>query len=168
MFFWRKLLWKLVATALLVGVAAFFVKTKKEALVREGSNFLQSLLSRETDLDIKIGKISGKLSGLIRFDDVRLEDPSLPAGLRVLFRAERVEFRYRLIDFLTKKFNSKITVNVKNPELFWFPRIRLRSEPFPLFGWLRDLLLTQRQRLAVHVKDLKIVTGLDQIGRAHV
>ena len=146
----------------MVAVAAFFIKTKKESLVREGANFLQSLLSRETALDVKIGKISGRLPARIRFDDVRLEDPDLPAGLRVLFRAERVEFRYHLIDFLTKKFNSKITVNVENPELFWFPKVRLRSDPFPFFGWLRDLILTQRQHLAVHVKDLKLVAGLDR------
>lgn len=161
--FWsRKLFWKLVAAALLVAVAAFFVKTKKESLVREGANFLQTLLSHETALDVKIGKISGKLNGRIRFDDVRLEDPDLPVGLRVLFRAERVEFRYHLIDFLTKKFNSKITVNVEDPELYWLPKIRLRSDPFPFFGWLRDIILTQRQRLAVHVKDLKLITGLDR------
>jgi hypothetical protein len=152
---------RLVLAALLFAVTAFFVKTKKEALVREGSNFLQSLLSRETGLDVKIGKISGRLSGLIRFEDVRLENPDLPEGLRVIFRAKRVEFRYLLIDFLTKKFNSKITVSVESPELFWRPKFRMRSEPLPFFGWLRDLILTQRQRLALHVKNLKIVAGVD-------
>ena len=155
-------MWKLVAAALLIAVAVFFVKTRKEILVREGSNFLQALLSRETNLDVKIGKISGRLSGVIRFEDVRLENPNFPEGLRVIFRAERVEFKYLLIDFLAKRFNSKVTINVENPELHWRPKLQLHSEPFPFFDWLRDIVLTQRQHLAVHVKNLKIIAGLDR------
>ena len=162
MFFRRKWLWKLIVAVLLIAVAAYLVRSKKEALVREGSNFLQSILSRETDLDIKIGKISGKLSGVIRFEGVRLENPALPEGLRVIFRAERVEFKYGWVDFLTKNLNSKITVIVEDPEIFLRPKLRLDPEPFPFFGWLRDLVLTQRLRLAVHVRDLKIVMGLDR------
>ena len=158
----RKIFWKAVVLAALVGVAAFFAKTKKDMLVREGANFLQALLSRESNLDVKIGKISGKLSGAIRFDDVRLEDPRLPTGLKVLFRADRVEFRYRPWEFFTKNFTSKITVNVKNPEIYWLPAIRLHYDPFPFFNWLRDLLLTQRQRFDLHVTNLTLVAGVDR------
>ncbi len=130
--------------------------------MREGANFLQSLLSRETNLDIKIGKISGKLRGLIRFDDVRLENPNLPAGLRVIFRAERLEFNYDLFDFLSKKFHSKIVITVRSPEFYWRPPVGLRGDAFPFFSWMRDLLLTQRQRFVLHVKNLKLITGADR------
>lgn len=159
----RSLLLKTALVLAVLAAAVLFVRMRKEALVREGAGFLQNLLSRETKLDVHIGKISGKIMGVIRFDDVRLEDPGLPAGLRTFFKARRIEFRYRPWEFLTKNFRAKIVVNVLDPELHWRPTVRVRADPFPFFNWLRDLLLTQRQRIAVHVKNLKLVAGLDRV-----
>ena len=41
--------------------------------------------------------------------------PNLPEGLRTLFKAERVEVRYRLWEFITKNFRSKVGVTVLKP-----------------------------------------------------
>ena len=132
---------------------------KKDTLVREGATFLQNMLSRETKLGIRIGKISGKVSGIIRFEDVTLEDPALPEGLRVLFHAKRVEFRYRLWEFLTKNFQAKIVASVTDSELYWRPNMQRRNDSPPFFYGLRDLLLTQRDRLSLHVKNLTLIVG---------
>jgi len=132
---------------------------KKDALVREGATFLQNMLSRETKLGIRIGKISGKINGVVRFEDVTLEDPALPEGLRTLFRAKRVEFRYRLWEFLTKNFQAKLLVNVTDPELYWRPDMQRRNDSPPFFYGLRDLLLTQRERLSLRVKNLTFIAG---------
>ena len=158
----RKPLLRALVLLAVIGAVLFFVRMKKEGLVREGANFLQTLLSRETKLDVKIGKISGKINGVIRFDDVSLEDQRLPDGLRVLFRAERIEFRYRPWEFLTKNFRARIDVSVTDPELYWRPSVRLRSDSFPLFNWLRDLVLAQHQSLRVHVKNLTLIAGADR------
>ncbi len=128
-------------------------------LVREATNFIQHLLSRESQLDIKIGKISGRLSGVVRFEDVRLEDPALPAGLKLILRAKEIELRYRWVDFLTKNFASKIVVTVREPELYWRSQLSLHRDRFGLFGWLREWGLAQRRHLQVIVKDLKFVRG---------
>lgn len=158
----RKFYIKLAVVLLVFSACAFVLRQKKEMLVREGTNFLQQLLSRETQLDIKIGKISGKVSGVVRFEDVRLEDPRLPAGLQLILRAREIELRYQLFDFLTKNFASKIIVAVKEPEFYWRPQASLRHDHFGLFGWLRQWALSQRRHLHMIVKDLKLVLGPDK------
>ncbi len=158
----RKLLVKAVLLVAVFGLALALGRMKRDELIREGSHFLQGLASRESKIDVRVGKISGKLSGVIRFEDVRLEDPNLPAGMRVIFRAKRVEFRYRLWEFLTKNFRAKVAVDVKDPEFYWRPSVRLRSDPFPFFSWLRDLVLTQRQRLSLRISNLTVFAGVDK------
>ena len=152
----RKFYAKLALALVIISAVTFTAKQKKEMLVREGTHFLQRLLSRETQLDIKVGKISGRLSGSVRFDDVRLEDPALPAGLKLLLRAKRIEIRYRLLDLFTKKFSSKVTIIVTAPELISHPHPGLRHDRFGFFGWLKEWSVSQRQHVRVIIKDLKI------------
>jgi hypothetical protein len=158
----RKFYIMLAAALLVFSAGVFILKQKKEMLVREGTDFLQRLVSRETQFDIKIGKISGRLSGVVRFENVRLEDPALPAGLKLILRAKEIEIRYRLVDFLTKNFVSKIVVTVREPELYLRPHVSLRHDRFGLFGWLRKWALAQRHHLQLIVKDLKLVLGPDK------
>ncbi len=155
----RSPLLKLVLVLVVIAAAVFFIRIKKDTLVREGAIFLQTMLSRETKLGVRIGKVSGKVTGVIRFEDVTLEDPDLPEGLRVLFRAKRIEFRYRLWEFITKNFQAKIVVNVNDPELYWRPNMERRNDSPPFFYGLRDLLFTQRERLNLHVKNLTLYIG---------
>ncbi len=159
----RRLVIKLILLCGLVGALSFFIKERKQALVHEGSVFIQNIISRETGLNVKIGRISGKLSGLIRFDDIRLEDGALPVGLRTLFQAKQVEFRYHLIDFLSKKFDSKIIVTLRAPEVYWRPSVRIQRNEFQWMGWLRDWVAAQRQHLKLTVLDLTLYTGVDKV-----
>jgi hypothetical protein len=152
-----------VISILLAGVGLFYyASVRKEALIREGTNVLQNLLSRETDYDVKIGKISGKITGLVRFDDVRLEKPGIPQELRTVFQAEQVEFHYSLFDFLAKQQFSKISIKLKRPVVTWYPQIRLRNAPLPWLETFRYLLLTQRHRLNVNIQDMTVVYGTDR------
>ena len=155
----QKFFIKFILLFVVAGSVLFFVRQKKEMLVREGANFLQNIFLHETRLNVHIGKISGRLNGAIRFENVRVEDPALPVGLRLMFRAKEVEVRYRLLDFLMKKFDSKVRVKVEAPELYWRPKVSLRRNRFGFFPWLRDLVLAQRSHLAVSVQDLKMTYG---------
>lgn len=158
----RRFIVKLLLLCAFSGALYFFIKEKKQSLIREGSIFIQDMVSRETGHSVKIGKISGKVSGLIRFDDVRLEDESLPAGIRTLFQAKQIEFRYHLLDFLAKKFNSKIVVRIVQPEVYWRPSVHVRRDELPWMGWLRDWVATQRTHLRLEIKGLTLYTGMDK------
>ena len=142
---------------LLIGGLLFFVKIKKDMLVREASRFLQGSLSRESGLDVKIGKISGHLSGFIRFEQLRIEDPTEPTGENLIFSAREVRFRYRFLDFLTKLFDSKIEVMLVEPTVRWRPSSGLRREQFPFLRWMREWALAQKDRLRFEVKDLELI-----------
>lgn len=155
----RRLLLKIVLLAAVFTAALAFGRMKKDALVEEASVFLQKLLSRESKIDIRVGRVSSNLTGMIAFEDVRLEDPALPAGMKVFFRARRIEFRYRLWEFITKNFRAKIAIDVLDPEVFWRPSVEMRSDPFPFLGWLRDAVLMQRQRLSLRVRNLTLFLG---------
>ena len=156
------LIWRIVLLVAVFAGAFVFAQTRREALVREGTDLLQRLLSREADLDVKIGKISGKLTGYVRFDDVRVEDPALPEDQRTLFRAERVELRYRVLDLLAKKFDSKISLKAVRPVVQWIPRIGLHGSPW--HGWesVGNMLLAQRHRLEAQIEDMTLIYGADR------
>jgi hypothetical protein len=148
---------------LVVFVTAFaLARLKKDDLVREGANFLQNLLSRETGMDVRIGKISGKLNGIIRFDDVRLEDPALPEGLKTVFVAERIEFRYRPVAFLQKDFGAKLNVFVQEPQLYWRPSVGIQKETFPALDRVRGILLAHRDRLSLAVRGMDLFIGAEK------
>jgi hypothetical protein len=157
----RRFFLKIAAISLVLVGVSFFVKERKELLVREGSGFLQNLLSRETNLHVQIGKISGRLTGVVRFEEVRLEDPALPVGLRLLFSAKEIEVKYRLADFFTKKFDSKVRITVKDPVFYWRPRISLKRDRFGFYAWGREWFVAQRRHFSLQVKDLKLVYGED-------
>ncbi len=135
----------------------FILKQKKELMIEEGTHFLENLLSRETQLDVKIGKVSGRLSGAVRFQDVRLEDPALPAEHKLILSAKEIELNYRLLDFLTKNFTSKIVLKIEKPELYWHSEMSLKRDRFGFFSWLREWGLVERRHLRVIVKDLKLI-----------
>ncbi len=154
----RKLFIKLAVFLVFLCGTFFFLKHKKEMVVREGTQFLQRLLSRETEFDIKVGRITGKLSGVVRFEDVRLEDPSQPGGMKLLLRAKRIEIHYRLRDLFMKQFaNSKVTVRVIEPEIVWLERDERAKRRPELSKWLKEWGMAQRQYVRLEVRDLKIV-----------
>ena len=150
----RRLFVKLALVLAVLAASAFLLKQKKDMVVREGTQFLQRFLSRETQLDIKVDKISGRLSGVVRFDNVRLEDPSQSEGMRLILHAKRVEVRYRLSDLFLKKLSSKVTLLIVEPEIAWYSRLGPERAGFS--AWLKQWGMAQRSYVNIVVKDLKI------------
>ncbi len=159
--FWIKL--GILALAILGTV--FFLHHKKEALIIRCSAVFQSLFKRQTELDVRIEKISGNLMGSIKFQGVRVEAPWLPEEVRTLFQAEQIRIQYRFLDFLSKKYDSKITVTVVKPVVVWVPRLRLKWASFPFFGWMREWALSGLQNLVLNVEGLDVYYGS---GKKHV
>lgn len=154
-FFWLKI----GSLVCVLAGGLMFLSVKKEALVARSTEALQSLFRRQTDLDLRVGKVSGYLLGSVKFDEVRLEAPWLPEETRVVFKAEEIRIQYRFLDFISKKFDSKIVVTVRKPVIVWVPRLKLRRNAFPFFGWMREWALSGLQNLELNAEDMEIYFG---------
>ncbi len=154
----KRLAWCLLFVA--IGAAGVYLaQLKKDALVREAAAFLQKMLLRETELDFRIGRMRGKLSGGIRFEDVRIEDPALPEGDRMLFSAKEIRFRYNFLDFISKQFGSKLEVTVVEPVIVWRPSARLSREPLPILSWMKQWALSSKGRFSIRLLKTKFYMG---------
>lgn len=154
-FFWLKI--GFLACVLAGGY--FFLSVKKDALVTRSTGVLRSLFKRQTDLDLWIGKVSGHLMGSVKFSQVRVEAPWLPEGIRTVFKADEIRIQYRFLDFISKKFDSKIVVTVRKPVIVWVPWLKLRQNAFPFFGWMREWALSGLQNLELNTEDMEIYLG---------
>ncbi|MBI3252278.1 MAG: hypothetical protein HYZ52_03015 [Candidatus Omnitrophica bacterium] len=151
---------KFLLVVLLMGAALFFVKAKKAVLVEKCARLLQSIASRETDLNVRIGKVSGHLFGRVEFGDISVDDPSRPPGQTAVFRAKRIRFRYHFLDFLSKTFDSPLEILIEEPEVRWRPHLGVRRRsPFPFSRWMREGLLSQKRNLAVRIENMTVVWG---------
>ncbi len=150
---------RFILLAALAAALVFFVNERKDFIVGEMRRSLEALLSRESDFQVSIGKIGGRFLGEIRFQDVSVMSPGpFPESERVLFRAKEISVHYRLLDFLSKKFDSKISVVVKSPEVFWRPRVHLsRHRDFPFFGWMRQWALARRDTLDIRIQNMSLL-----------
>ena len=111
----RRRLVRIILPILIVVAAFSFLWVKKDSVARELVRFVESTLSRETDLKIHLGKVSGHILGWASFKDVRVEAPWLPESRRTIFLAREIQFRYRFLDFISKKFDSKVVVIIDKP-----------------------------------------------------
>ncbi len=147
-----------VLLLLLLTSCALFVKHRKDFLVDEAKRTVEALLSRESELEVRIGSVSGSMLGEVRFRDVKLLHPgSLPEEIRLAFSVKEISARYRLVDFLTKKLDTKISIFIDKPKVYWAPFIRLsRKRDFPFMDWMRDWSLSQRNNIDVHIRSLDI------------
>lgn len=137
----------------------FFLHFKKEALTLRCQKAVSALFRRQTDLDVSVARVRGHFLGAVTLEGVRVEAPWLPEGERTLFEAETIRVQYRFLDFLSKKFDSKILVTVQKPRIVWVPRIRLRQNGFPFLSWMREWALSGLQNLQVEAEDLEIRFG---------
>lgn len=153
--FWLKLG---VLACLAVGGALYLV-VKKDALVVRSTEVLQSLFKRQTDLDLRIGSVHGHLLGWVKFNQVRVEAPWLPEETRTIFKAEEIRVQYRFLDFISKKFDSKIVVTIRKPVIAWVPRLKLRRNAFPFLGWMREWTLSGLQNLELNAENMEIIFG---------
>ncbi len=158
----KKLLRVSVLIVLFLACAFLFLSTRKEAIKRECTRFLEVGLGRSIEADVKIGKISGHILGFVSFKDIEVSEPWLPTERGVLFRAKEIQFRYRLLDFLSKKFDAKLEVEVKSPEIYWRPRLGLKKPSFPFLGWMRQWALSQKRQVAVRIKNMSFVLGYEE------
>ncbi len=138
--------------------AVFFVKERKDFLVQEAKGTLEHLLSRESDFEVHIGSLSGSFLGRIRFKDVKVLNPGpFPEQDRLLFRASEISFRTRFLDLVSKKLASRIEVAVRDPEVFWRPRVHLSSHrDLPFFGWMRQWALAQKELIDIRVENMSL------------
>ncbi len=147
---------RLACVAVAVLVALFFVRTYKRLLIREGTEFIRGTLSEKMGLDFDADKVSGSLWGRIRFDKVRATDTQTLGLRKEIFRADRIEFSFRWLDFLSKKFDAKFEVIVERPQVHWRPHILLRRGNFPFMEWMKTWALSQRKFIHVEIKDLEL------------
>jgi len=138
---------------------SLFLKAKKEALVKECTVFLETALSRGMDLDVKIGRIRGQILGRVRFERIEVRKPWLPEGHQVIFKAEEIDLSYRFLDFLSKKFDSKIVVVVKNPELHWKPHLGVRKPVFPFLDWMKEWAVTRKENIVIRFENMTLILG---------
>ena len=154
-FFW----FKVGILILLLGGGFFYLNAKKEALVVRSTQVLQSLFKKQTDLDLRIEKVSGHLLGWVKFERVSVAAPWLLEGNRTIFKAEEIRVQYRFLDFISKKFDSKIVVTIRKPVIAWTPRFKLRRNAFPFFGWMRQWALSGLQNIEINAEDMEITFG---------
>ncbi|OIO38144.1 MAG: hypothetical protein AUJ71_03775 [Candidatus Omnitrophica bacterium CG1_02_49_16] len=143
----------------LIGGSFFILKHRKDALLRECTQLLEYSLSHGTDCRVRIGKVGGRLAGFVSFKDVTVEAPWLPEGEESVFRASEIQFRYDWLDFFTKNPNAKIEVIVTKPVVYWRPRVGLKKQEFPLFSWVRDWAVSQKDRFVVRLKSMTLILG---------
>ena len=155
----RKLIFRLFLVAMLLVCAVFFLEARKDMLVGRLTRLLESTLSRGMDVEVKIGKISGHVLGYVNFKDVQVSEPGLPAEQATIFKAKEIQFRYRFLDFLSKKYDSKVEVIVKKPEVYWHPRVSIAKPNFPFLGWMREWALSQKKHLVVRIEDMSLTLG---------
>ncbi len=141
---------------LLALTGLFFVKMRKDFLLEEAQKAFQTFLSQESDYEIRIGRVSGRLTGQVRLENVEVLNPGpFPDRDRRLFSAKEIIFHYRFLDFLSKKSSSGISVTVQSPRIVCQPKFRLRRRMnFPFFNWMRQWLLTQKDAIDIQVLDM--------------
>ena len=142
--------------AVLAGGLGFFIAHKKEALKKEATRLLSVLLSRGTEVKLKIGKISGRGLGLVRFENVEVSGATPLDRTHTLLKIKEITLRYRLLDFFSKEFSSKLEIRVKEPEVTWSPRISLRKADFPLLVFLREWAMARKSDWKLSVEHAKI------------
>lgn len=160
-----------LAVLLLAGAACVFfvgVRGRTDALLQEGARRIVAGLSSGWDYRVEIGRVSGDGWGRIVIEDLRIREPWMPEGRDTLLRAERVELRYRFLDFLSKRFNSSLEVVVRHPVVSWNPRVSLRKPDFPFLRWFERWALSRRDKIRVRVENFVFLLHGDQIAFSEV
>ena len=158
----RRAFFKLILACLLLGSVFLFADSRKESLTRHGLQLLESSLSRGTDLRVRIGAIKSNFFGFLSFENVVVDEPWMPPDEAVVFKADKIEFRYRFLDFVSKSFNSKIEVIVKKPQVYCKPRLGVRKPRFIFLSWMRDWAISQKNRFRINVDDLSLFLGYEK------
>jgi len=133
-----------------------FLRARKEALVKDCVHLLEKTLSRSSDMEVKIGKVSGSLLGFISFQDVQVAEPGVSPQEPPVLKIGEIQFRYRFLDFLSKKFDTKMVLVVKDSEVRWKPYLGIRRPHFPFFGWMREWVLSQKNNFVFKMENMSL------------
>ncbi len=139
----------------MIGVFVF-LRERKEALVRECVRLIEKGLSQSSQTRVKIGRVRGNLLGFIRFENVEVGGLGIAESEPPAFKIQELELRFRFLDFLSKRFDSKIVLIVKNPEVRWKPYLGIRVPQFPIFGWMREWASSQKSNFLLKVEGLSL------------
>lgn len=142
----------------LLAALIFFAVEKKDVLIADAALVLERTIERETGLRVHVGRVSGDWKGSLRLEGFSVVDPSRPEDPAV-FSARRIEARYRLLDFLSKRFSSKISISARDVDIYWSERSGLRRETFPVIRWLRDWVLAQKNNWRVSAENVRFMAA---------
>ncbi len=144
--------------AVLIAGCLFFV-AKKNELKQQSVAFLTNFAGYSSNLNLRVAKVGFQWLSHVKFEGVEVRelgaDPSEPP----IFSAKEIVIRYRLLDFLAKKPDSKVQLEIKEPRIFWQPHIGIRRPQFPFMDWMRDWALAQRRNLEIHIEGMHFSLG---------
>lgn len=156
---WRRrgpfvfLLW-----AAFFAAAAILIVQKKDVLTSDAAAFLERTVERETGLRVHVDHVGGDLTGSLRLEGFTITDPQRPEEPPV-FQARVIEARYRLVDFISKRFSSKISIHAKDVDVYWSARSGLKRDSFPVLRWLRDWVLAQKDNWKVEADNVRFTAA---------
>src|SRR3989338_5771243 len=140
---------------------------RQGAMMREGTRLIEGWIRAGTDYDVRIGRIGGRPSGLLILGDIEVHRPWMPAGETLTAAVKEIRVRYRFLDFLSKRYDSRISLEVVEPRIYWRPRLHLRRPSFPFLEWMRRWALSRKDRLTVNIRGMSLELGavkLERIG----
>lgn len=143
--------------ALFAGVV-FLIAQRKDALTADAAAFLERTIERETGLRVHVDHVGGDLTGSLRLEGFSVVDPAR-VGDPPVFRARVIEARYRLLDFVSKRFSSKISIKAQDVDVHWSARSGLKRESFPILRWLRDWVLAQKDNWRVSAENVRFTAA---------
>ncbi len=146
----------------LAGAVLLFLQNRREVFLDESRHFVESVISRGTDFNVKIGSISGDFLGFVSVKDVEARESWFGPEVPPAFKAKEIQLHYRFLDFLSKKFDSDIKLVVRQPEIRWAPRIRLKKMDFPFLRWMREWAVSKKRHIVIHVEDMSFIFGYDR------
>jgi len=149
---------KVVLATLLIGGLVWLVQTRKEALIAEALLLFQEALKRQFGLNVTVGDVSGNFLGEVRIRNLRIDDPGLP-GHKPVLMAREILLHYRWLDFLSKRFESKIRVEARDVFYHWQPHVGLGDGRFSFFGWMKRWAVSQSRHLEFDVSNLTLTAG---------
>lgn len=152
-----------LALLLIVASAVAFFYFKKEALKTQSLHWVSGWVKQDADLDLRIGRVKGNWLGSLVIQNVEVRAPWIQGPDQMLFSARSIQLKYRFLDFLSKRFNSKVSVIVDRPEVRLIPAPSVRSKKrIPLISWFRDWAASQRAQFRVEINNMKLIYGLEK------
>ena len=153
----RAQLVRLAALVCVVLAAVFFFKTNKDLLKKECLSLLESILSRNTQKRVKIGRVSTRLNtGSVKFYDVVAEEAE-GDGMRPVFLAKEIRIHYNLLELISKKQQTRPEIVLVGSRLYWRPSAGVKPQGPSHFSWMREWAMPRAQKVSLRFEGLDLV-----------